>query len=92
MSGGHVIPGMVCAWWFDGEDVQPLVRECRMASISDTHPLWPGEGKGRGRAVVPLTDEDMSMEWHQETNHSGSIFRVTRKPYPRGHLQNSKQN
>ena len=63
-DGGHVIPGMVCAWWFDGEKMfEPLVkRECRMASISDTHPLWPGEGKGEGAgAVVPLTDEDMSI-------------------------------
>ena len=62
--GGHVIPGMVCAWWFDGERMfEPLVkRECRMASISDTHPLWPGEGKGEGAgAVVPLTEEDMSI-------------------------------
>ena len=34
-DGGHVIPGMVCAWWFDGEKMfEPLVkRECRMASI-----------------------------------------------------------
>ena len=62
--GGHVIPGMVCAWWFDGEKMfEPLVmRECRMASISDTHPLWPGEGKGEGAgAVIPLIPQDMSI-------------------------------
>lgn len=63
-DGGHVLPGMVCAWWYDGEDMhEPLVmRECRMASIPDTHPLWPGEGEGKGSgAVVPLISEDMSI-------------------------------
>ena len=63
-DGGHVLPGMVCAWWYDGEDMhEPLVmRECRMASIPDTHPLWPGQGEGKGAgAVVPLTSEDMSL-------------------------------
>ena len=42
---------------------EPLVmRECRMASISDTHPLWPGEDKGEGAgAVIPLIPQDMSI-------------------------------
>tara|TARA_Y100000588_G_scaffold4075_1_gene5202 strand:+ start:5548 stop:6738 length:1191 start_codon:yes stop_codon:yes gene_type:complete len=62
--GGFVIPGMVCAWWYDGERMhEPLtMRECRMAVVSDQHPLWPGEGKGLGPgAVVPIDREDLSM-------------------------------
>ena len=45
--GGHVIPGMACAWGLmERKCLSPLVmRECRMASISDTHPLWPGRVK-----------------------------------------------
>ena len=56
-SGGFVIPGMVCAWWFDGEEMHEpiLMKECRMAVIEDNHPLWPlgGEGKGAG-AIIPI--------------------------------------
>ena len=62
--GGFVIPGMVCAWWYDGETMfEPLtMRECRMAVISDQHPLWPGDGEGLGAgAVVPIDREDLSM-------------------------------
>jgi len=62
--GGQVIPGMVCAWWYDGTKMfEPLaMRECRMAVISDKHPLWPREGLGDGAgAIVPLEDEDSSF-------------------------------
>ena len=38
-----------------------LMKECRMASVDDNHPLWPEEagepGQGAG-AEVPLTSED----------------------------------
>ena len=42
---------------------EPLtMRECRMAVVSDQHPLWPGEGTGEGAgAVIPLDREDLSM-------------------------------
>ncbi len=63
-DGGFVIPGMVCAWWFDGDRMhEPLtMRECRMAVISDEHPLWPGDGQGLGAgAVIPIDREDLSM-------------------------------
>ncbi|MEE2650695.1 MAG: hypothetical protein VX571_04220 [Candidatus Thermoplasmatota archaeon] len=62
--GGFVIPGMVCAWWYDGETMhEPLtMRECRMAVVGDNHPLWPGEGSGEGAgAIVPIEREDMSL-------------------------------
>ena len=62
--GGFVIPGMVCAWWYDGETMhEPLtMRECRMAVVGDTHPLWPGQGDGLGAgAVIPIEREDLSM-------------------------------
>ena len=62
--GGFVIPGMVCAWWYDGETMhEPLtIRECRMAVVGDDHPLWPGEGSGEGAgAIVPIEREDMSL-------------------------------
>ena len=62
--GGFVIPGMVCAWWYDGETMhEPLtMRECRMAVVGDDHPLWPGAGAGEGAgAIVPIEREDMSM-------------------------------
>jgi len=62
--GGFVIPGMVCAWWYDGKTMhEPLtMRECRMAVVSDEHPLWPGGGEGKGAgAIVPIDSEDLSM-------------------------------
>ena len=63
-SGGFVIPGMVCAWWFDGGEMyEPiLMNECRMAVIDDNHPLWPlgGEGKGAG-AIIPIMQADNSF-------------------------------
>lgn len=63
-EGGFVIPGMVCAWWYDGNKMhEPLtMRECRMAVLSDEHSLWPGKGEGLGAgAVVPIDREDLSM-------------------------------
>jgi len=63
-SGGFVIPGMVCAWWYDGETMyEPiLMKECRMAVIDDKHPLWPSEGEGKGAgAIIPLLGKDNSF-------------------------------
>ena len=64
--GGHTMSGMVCAWWYDGENMfEPLLmKECKMASIDDKHPLWPGDKGGIGEgggAVVPITSEDLSF-------------------------------
>ena len=65
-DGGTVMSGMVCAWWYDGENMyEPLLMtECRMAAIDDKHPLWPAEagegGEGAG-AVIPLTTEDLTF-------------------------------
>ena len=61
---GHVLPGMVCAWWYDGDVMHEPARmtECRIAALTDTHPDWPGEGMGiGGGAVVPLTSDDLSF-------------------------------
>ena len=64
--GGISLDGMVCAWWFDGKRMyEPYIKkQCRMIVVDDTHPSWPQvsshSGHGGG-AVVPLTDEDMSM-------------------------------
>ena len=63
-DGGHVIPGMVCAWWYDGKRMfEPLViKECRMALVNDEHPLWPADGSGEGTgAIIPILDEDFSL-------------------------------
>ncbi len=65
-DGGISLDGMVCAWWFDGKRMyEPYIkRKCRMIVVDDKHPSWPCKvsnvGAGGG-AVVPLTDEDMSM-------------------------------
>ena len=65
-DGGISLDGMVCAWWFDGKRMyEPYIkRKCRMIVVDDEHPSWPGQvsdlGAGGG-AVVPLTDDDMSM-------------------------------
>ena len=65
-SGGISLDGMVCAWWFDGKRMyEPYIKKkCRMIVVDDQHPSWPkkssNSGEGGG-AVVPLTDEDMSM-------------------------------
>ena len=93
--GGHVIPGMVCAWWFDGEKMfEPLVmRECRMASISDTHPLWPGEGKGEGAgAVIPLIPQDMSIGMAPGNKSFWIISQVMKRQWPEAHPVSSKPN
>ncbi len=61
---GHVVPGMVCSWWYDGKEMhEPLImKECKMVSLDDKHPLWPSEGSGKGSgAVVPLLDDDLSL-------------------------------
>ena len=65
-NGGISLDGMVCAWWFDGKRMyEPYIKKiCRMIVVDDKPPYWPkkssdsGEGGG---AVIPLTDEDMSM-------------------------------
>ena len=65
-NGGISLDGMVCAWWFDGKRMyEPYIKKkCRMIVLDDQHPSWPkkssNSGEGGG-AVVPLTDEDMSM-------------------------------
>ena len=65
-DGGISLDGMVCAWWFDGKRMyEPYIKKkCRMIVIDDEHPTWPKQnsksGAGGG-AVVPLTEEDMSM-------------------------------
>ena len=58
---------MVCAWWFDGKRMyEPYIkRKCRMIVVDDEHPSWPNNAKHSGAgggAVVPLTEEDMSMD------------------------------
>lgn len=64
--GGISLDGMVCAWWFDGNRMfEPYIKKkCRMIVVDDDHPAWPEKsshsGAGGG-AVIPLTDEDMSM-------------------------------
>jgi len=60
-DGEHTLGGMVAAWWYDGEKMfEPLVlRKCRMLALDHRHNLWPGD-KGGG-AIVPLTDDDLSM-------------------------------
>ena len=42
-----------------------LMKECRMASVDDNHPLWPEEAGSRqgAGAVVPLTSEDLSLDY-----------------------------
>ena len=61
---GHVVPGMVCSWWYDGKEMhEPLImKECKMVSLDDKHPLWPTKGSGEGSgAVIPLVDDDLSL-------------------------------
>lgn len=60
------LDGMVCAWWFDGKQMhEPVIqRICRILALPDTHPNWPGVNPSRGKgggAVVPMTDDDLSM-------------------------------
>jgi len=63
-EGGLSIPGMVAAWWFDGERMwEPLVKKSlRMAAITTAHSLWPGgEGVAGSGAIVPVAEHDLSM-------------------------------
>ena len=60
-DGGHTLGGMVCAWWYDGEKMfEPLLlRKCRMLALDHRHKLWPSDEAGG--AIVPLTEDDLSM-------------------------------
>ena len=63
-DGGIAIEGMVAAWWYDGKEMhEPLImKECKMVSLDDKHPLWPTKGSGEGSgAVIPLVDDDLSL-------------------------------
>ena len=56
-NAGHVLPGMVCAWWYDGDRMFEPARmtECRIAAMDDMHPDWPNDGMGiGGGAVIPI--------------------------------------
>ena len=71
-NGGFVIPGMVCAWWYDGEKMHEpyLMREARIAALDGQHPDWPGSGEFSGSgAVVPVTDSDLSMGMADDGSH-----------------------
>ena len=73
-NGGISLDGMVCAWWYDGERMhEPYIkRKCRMIVMSDEHPNWPvrtQENGHGGGAVVPLTDEDLSMGLTSDLTH-----------------------
>ena len=71
-NGRHTLPGMVCAWWYDGEEMyEPyLMREARIAALDGQHPDWPGTGEFPGSgAVVPVTEEDLSMGLADDGSH-----------------------
>ncbi|MDP6906893.1 MAG: hypothetical protein QF440_05695 [Candidatus Thalassarchaeaceae archaeon] len=71
-DGGHTLPGMVCAWWYDGEEMyEPyLIREARIAALDSEHPMWPGSGEFPGAgAVVPVTEDDLSMGLSDDGSH-----------------------
>ena len=71
-DGRHTLPGMVCAWWYDGEDMHEpyLMREARIAALDGQHPDWPGSGSFPGSgAVVPVTDDDLSMGMADDGSH-----------------------
>ncbi|MBT4408096.1 MAG: hypothetical protein HOC79_09530 [Euryarchaeota archaeon] len=66
-EGGYSVPGMVAAWWFDGEKMwEPIVRTpVQMAAIHSRHSLWPQKASaepidGSG-AVIPICERDLSM-------------------------------
>ncbi len=70
---GNIMQGMVCGWWYDGEKMyEPLIiKECRMISIDDKHPLWPPESMGQGQgggAVVPISSMDLSFGLRPEND------------------------
>ena len=71
-DGRHTLPGMVCAWWYDGEKMHEpyLMREARIAALDGQHPDWPGSGEFSGSgAVVPVTDSDLSMGMADDGSH-----------------------
>ncbi len=71
-DGGHTLPGMVCAWWYDGKEMHEpyLMREARIAALDRNHPMWPGNGDFPGSgAVVPITDDDLSMGLSDDGSH-----------------------
>ena len=71
-EGRHTLPGMVCAWWYDGKDMHEpyLMREARIATLDGQHPDWPGTGEFPGSgAVVPVTEEDLSMGMADDGSH-----------------------
>lgn len=66
-EGGYSVPGMVAAWWYDGERMwEPLVRTpVQMAVINAEHSLWPTDdnndsSEGAG-SVIPVSVRDLSM-------------------------------
>ena len=78
-DGGMAIPGMVAAWWFDGERMwEPLVKKSlRMATVPTSHPMWPGKSGVLGSgAIVPIDDRDLSMGLHP----NGSAFWLNLTP------------
>ena len=71
-DGRHTLPGMVCAWWYDGEEMHEpyLMREVRIATLDGQHPDWPGTGEFPGSgAVVPVTEDDLSMGMADDGSH-----------------------
>jgi hypothetical protein len=71
-QGGHTLPGMVCAWWYDGKTMhEPYIqREARIATLDGAHPMWPGSGAFPGSgAVVPVTEDDLSMGLADDGSH-----------------------
>ena len=66
--GGISLDGMVCAWWFDGNRMfEPYIKKkCRMIVVDDKHQkrgqvIQVTQALVVGKAVIPLTKEDMSM-------------------------------
>ena len=71
-SGRHTLPGMVCAWWYDGKDMHEpyIMRESRIAAMDGQHPDWPGTGEFPGSgAVIPVTEDDLSMGLADDGSH-----------------------
>jgi hypothetical protein len=71
-NGRHTLPGMVCAWWYDGKDMHEpyLMRESRIAAMDGQHPDWPGSGEFSGSgAVIPVTEDDLSMGLADDGSH-----------------------
>ncbi len=63
-EGGLSIPGMVAAWWFDGQRMwEPIVKKSlRIAAIPSSHTIWPDdEGVPGSGAIVPIDKRDLSM-------------------------------